>query len=257
MMQGRQSTRNTRAVLSKAQVLQIFAYKIESASVSRQTSKSTAQIAKSYGVTEKAIRDIWTGRTWFRETLHLEPSRPETLERLTRRPGRPKGSQDRQQRRKAAKVDEFQILVIYQLEYSHVLFLFGISKFDFLQVSIIEQGPCKWTPSIVQKVKSEPAQATTHDQWCITAKVPPDSASNCAHHEKTELSPQYGTLSQAVRANATPEPTEDAKPGSCAVDWLPPPCSAEFIDPFHDDWPHWDDAGKIEGKIWTSHPLHT
>ena len=72
--------------------------------------RSSADIAKEYGVTEKTIRDIWTGRTWFRETLHLEPSREKIAERLTRQLGRPKGSKDRIQRRKRSKnTEEFQV----------------------------------------------------------------------------------------------------------------------------------------------------
>ena len=52
-------------------------------------------VANMYGVSEKAIRDIWTARTWARETWHLEPSREVVLKQA----GRPKGSTDSRPRR--------------------------------------------------------------------------------------------------------------------------------------------------------------
>ena len=80
-----------RARLSEAQVILIFQAK--------DSSPTTAtDIAKVYGVSEKAIRDIWKGRTWSRETWHLDTSRPLPL-KLT---GRPKGSRDQRPRTKRA-----------------------------------------------------------------------------------------------------------------------------------------------------------
>ena len=58
-------------------------------------------VANIYGVSEKAIRDIWTARTWARETWHLEPSRDMVLKQA----GRPKGSADSKPRRTKARVD--------------------------------------------------------------------------------------------------------------------------------------------------------
>jgi hypothetical protein len=55
---------------------------------------NTAALAKEFSVTAKTVRDIWIGRTWYKDTLFLEPSRTDAFERLTRRIGRPKGSRD-------------------------------------------------------------------------------------------------------------------------------------------------------------------
>ena len=54
----------------------------------------------SYNVSEKTIRDIWKGRTWFRDTLHLDAARADLADRLQRRPGRPRGSKDVRPRRR-------------------------------------------------------------------------------------------------------------------------------------------------------------
>ena len=71
-----------RARLSEEQVIAIFQAKTCAASATK--------VATVYGVSEKAVRDIWKGRTWSRETWHLDTSRPLQL-KLT---GRPKGCRD-------------------------------------------------------------------------------------------------------------------------------------------------------------------
>ena len=55
-----------RARLTEHDVLSIFRCKYSSATATK--------LASVYGVSEKAVRDIWTGRTWARETWHLETS---------------------------------------------------------------------------------------------------------------------------------------------------------------------------------------
>ena len=82
-----------RSILTAEQVIEIFEYKkTRCSSVQYISGKETIALAKKYAVSEKAIRDIWTGRTWVQETAHLDASRPAPIERSSRRPGRPKGS---------------------------------------------------------------------------------------------------------------------------------------------------------------------
>jgi hypothetical protein len=71
-----------RARLSEAQVLTIFQ--------ARASTSAATTVATAFGVSEKAIRDIWKGRTWSRETWHLDTTRPLQL----KIPGRPKGCRD-------------------------------------------------------------------------------------------------------------------------------------------------------------------
>ena len=56
---------------------------------------SAAALSKLYGVCEKAVRDIWTGRTWLKETWHLDDSRPYQAKKI----GRPFGRKDAQPRK--------------------------------------------------------------------------------------------------------------------------------------------------------------
>jgi hypothetical protein len=79
-----------RARLNECQVVQIFRSKVD------LPRKSSAELASLYHVSEKTIRDIWTGRTWSKETWHLDKSRTIQL----KQPGRPKGCKDSQPRKK-------------------------------------------------------------------------------------------------------------------------------------------------------------
>ena len=76
-----------RARLAASDAIEIFSV--------RRSGVQATRLAKMYGVSEKAIRDIWTARTWARETWHLEPSRDVVLKQA----GRPKGSTDSKPRR--------------------------------------------------------------------------------------------------------------------------------------------------------------
>jgi hypothetical protein len=58
---------------------------------SRSERVSAATVARDYHVSVKTIRDIWTGRTWIREIVHLDPVRSAMVKRL-KLPGRPSGS---------------------------------------------------------------------------------------------------------------------------------------------------------------------
>ena len=75
------------ARLSQTQVVAIFQ--------SRNSNQSSAKVAKSYSVNEKTVRDIWTGRTWAKETWHLDHSRRVEIKRM----GRPIGCRDTKPRK--------------------------------------------------------------------------------------------------------------------------------------------------------------
>ena len=58
---------------------------------------SCVELSKLTGLNEKTIRDVWSARTWARETLHLDPCPWERKERV-RGPGRPVGAKDKKPR---------------------------------------------------------------------------------------------------------------------------------------------------------------
>ena len=79
-----------RAILNEAQAVQIFQIKVAANSFMRPCS-SAVKIAVLFGISEKAVRDIWKGRTWGSETCHMDPTRPVLIRKDV---GRPKGCKD-------------------------------------------------------------------------------------------------------------------------------------------------------------------
>ena len=77
-----------RAKLTAAMAISIFKLK-------RSPVFKPKAIASRYGVSEKSIRDIWNGRTWAKETKHLDPLR---VANTRKKLGRPHGSKDRTKR---------------------------------------------------------------------------------------------------------------------------------------------------------------
>ena len=71
-----------RSRLTEAEVIQIFCL--------WHDNKSPTVVSNLYGVNEKTVRDIWIGRTWSKETRHLDPSRALAFKKA----GSPTGSKD-------------------------------------------------------------------------------------------------------------------------------------------------------------------
>ena len=92
----RELASRSRNILSREQAIEIFRLKSNLRSIGLRTSL----IAEQYGVSAKTIRDIWIGRTWYRDTYPLETSRSDALERFTRKIGRPAGARDLKPRAK-------------------------------------------------------------------------------------------------------------------------------------------------------------
>ena len=62
----------TRAILTAEQAIKIFQIKLSNLNATKSQRISPSSVARAFGVSEKAIRDIWKGRTWLRETIHLD-----------------------------------------------------------------------------------------------------------------------------------------------------------------------------------------
>ena len=81
------ASRNPRAKLTEADALDIFKFKGHMITAS--------SVSVKYRVSEKAVRDIWIGRTWSKETWHLDTSRSLPLKKM----GRPIGRKDAKPRK--------------------------------------------------------------------------------------------------------------------------------------------------------------
>ena len=88
---GQRGRLRPRAILTSRQAMDIFRLSLPAAG--RPTATA---VAREYGVSEKAVRDIWTARTWADDTSLLDPRRPPRPFRPT---GRPLGRLDAGPRR--------------------------------------------------------------------------------------------------------------------------------------------------------------
>ena len=87
-----------RAVLNEAEAIAIF--QLRPRSDLPRVVRDSLSVAQAFTVSEKTVRDIWSARTWHRETLHLDPSRPARADTL---PGRPLGRKDSAPRRRPVR----------------------------------------------------------------------------------------------------------------------------------------------------------
>ena len=72
----------TRAILTAEQAVEIFKIKLSNQTANRSQTLGACSVARAFGVSEKAVRDIWNGRTWLRETKRMTDSNmPDSTER--------------------------------------------------------------------------------------------------------------------------------------------------------------------------------
>jgi hypothetical protein len=93
--------KKNRVSLKEYQVVEIFKLMISKNGLKLSATK----VAHAYGISEKTVRDIWTGRTWKQTTWHLDNSRPLVLKKR----GRPQGSKDRQPRKQSAVLNRIMV----------------------------------------------------------------------------------------------------------------------------------------------------
>jgi hypothetical protein len=93
--QAATSNKKAFSFLLEQQVVEIFGKKLVNDSRCPGDKLSAAAVSRMYGVSDKTVRDIWRGRTWSRETQHMDPSRPLVHKQV----GRPQGAKDKKPRK--------------------------------------------------------------------------------------------------------------------------------------------------------------
>ena len=206
-------SKRLRNTLTKQQVIDIFCQKPDIRLRPKQA--DTCAIAKQYGVTAKAIRDIWIGRTWYRETFHLDPFRMDANKRLAIRIGRPKGAKDVRPRMKRSDIPD-QDADIAEAKKSAGMDIFGVktqsSDEEAQQSPIYHEG--KQLKQNFQVLRSNPESQLNRliSNVDYSKIIFPDLKSTIFQDQIYE----------------------------------------QFNDPFHDDWPYWhnsDQANSTKRKI--------
>jgi hypothetical protein len=93
--QAASKNKKTNSLLLEQQAIKIFKLKMVNDSRCPGDKLSAAAVARMYGVSDKTIRDIWRGRTWSRETQHMDQVRKFVFKQV----GRPRGSKDKKPRK--------------------------------------------------------------------------------------------------------------------------------------------------------------
>ena len=190
----------TRAKLSETQAIDIFQIKKTSPTL------SAAQVAKLYCISEKALRDIWTGRTWTIETWHLDTTRILFQKDI----GRPKGCRDSKPRMMRKEKDVSRI------------------GSDNYVCTALGTNPKEWRG---QDAKLSAASRTHPTAVGIAAAVLDrmdalSKKTNVPHCPPKALSPSPPTTSSV--AASVDQQLHDWNQAF----WL----EHESADPFHDDW---------------------
>ena len=212
--------KGSRCVLTKDQVVQIFERKLIPSSISSNPNGGSCtylatKVGKEFGVSPKTVRDIWHGRTWYRQTYHLDPSRADAADRLSRHAGRPKGAKDRipRQRKPAVSASDTK----NESSYSTVC---TTKKLHIRMQYRTYQDSGMQSAEILHLSFSKPL-----------IRIARQAASNEANRLECAAfrSPEHGMSAiDSVRpAPCFPEDifSEDG--------WI------AFSDPFHDDWAYW------------------
>jgi hypothetical protein len=95
-----------RSVLTADQAVQIFKARPSEKSVTL----ASRELAEKYSVSPKTVRDIWSGRSWYKETYIFDKTKAPLIQKLSKVPGRPKGSKDSRPRQRKTNDTTFSML---------------------------------------------------------------------------------------------------------------------------------------------------
>jgi hypothetical protein len=204
---------NTRKVLTTDQVVSIFKHKLIGQVWSRKRKSNAAKLGQVFGVSPKTIRDIWMGRTWYRETFHLDPSRTDAHERLGRHVGRPKGAKDSRPRHRSKAMGDDAQVSIYEVQKGR---------------NVLTGHAIREKPDLVAMTTCSNTTLSLSKECNVVPDADKLQISNSIRRHKQ-------TLAQLL------DKVEDFAAG--AIDLEPEILRwnvAKFSDPFHDDWAFWN-----------------
>ena len=225
----------TRAILTVEQAVEIFSIKLSNQARNKGQNISPCSVAREFGVSAKAVRDIWKGRTWLRETMHLDPARVVMVARR-RPPGRPRLNLRFTNSRStnASTTTEHSCCEDFDAQR-------GLARIPQLSQSTAPSQPghaVAWWDRVQPTPPAEvlsprvcpPPIATMESPWLGGTL----SADKYAAHL------DYHSTSYPESANIDRPRLDDGCRWSLfAGDAAPLPESTRADDPFHDDWRYW------------------
>ena len=209
------SKRHGRAILTEKEAQDIFKYKPATSSKEKY---SAAVLARFYGVSVKTVRDIWVGRTWYRSTFHLDPSKPILADRLEKKPGRPRGAKDSKPR----------IRTLYRADNG----------------SPSDNQSGRLEESLAPEAESKPSFYA-----CLAGSIKTATPVSDAQSPSTDVESE-GTPPPLDADSRIGSPYADRDgAGAAAGEGWPEVTSDEFSDPFHNDWAFWPKSEDAEAAM--------
>ena len=161
------------AILTEDKAIEIFKVSLQRSAIEKP---NASLVAREYGVNEKTIRDIWTGRTWRDETQPLAIGREPRPREKT---GRPLGSKDSVPRRRKVMCDKPQVLGSHLNEIKEVASeAFCSQPYDQISASVIanlyaegDKDPILYDPPLPEP-KRRRLLPELMDQWQPSLSLP-------------------------------------------------------------------------------------
>mmetsp|Transcript_20047 Transcript_20047/g.55597 ORF Transcript_20047/g.55597 Transcript_20047/m.55597 type:complete len:270 (-) Transcript_20047:19-828(-) len=238
------SAYKTRSKLSKEQVQQIFQLRLHKGTGEGPDRITSFRIARRLGVSEKAIRDIWSGRTWRLETNELlGDCDGVALIRAMRRPGQPFRRYPSDSTAPSGISDACHTACASEDENTSSVVSSSISidtpHDDSFCTSHAPSSSSEGSCSLPSRFRSLPA-ALSPAAAAVPRAGDPEAPARSRSEGPTQcpdlVPPHWKASCKAPRRGITkPCPPAAASPGWDAP--LPLLSSSHPDDPFHDDWP--------------------
>jgi hypothetical protein len=271
---------SARCILTLQQVLYIFRLKKSKTAefLSPNGVVSAKMVGQFFKVSSKTVRDVWMGRTWYRATHHLEPTRSDAGERLEKRLGRPKGAKDRKPRvRKVLTLSiepfvgshlppkirshsddedcafDLPIPIIFEASWSCAATKIVKPDLDSSMPGQVDLAACHPIAASDQPFTT----SSPHSQPLLsTSPISIDINQAAMNLPITTSSPQQQPLlsTSPISTMKSPDHTLLSQPAFNHFHWNPPApppppplisaattaaVAVDFGDPFHDDWKYW------------------
>ena len=211
----------SRAILTAEQAIKIFQIKLSNDTAVRGQRLTSCSVARAFGVSEKAVRDIWKGRTWLRETQTINSTCIELqTEQLPPRNPRFKVQSSSSGKASCSKNTLLQHVRV------------PVEAAEILHSSL---SPPPTSAAISTSVPDIALPVTHPHAWWHQAFASIEDDLTPA--SVTTLLCDWGWLSSTAEA-------------------APLPVSSRPDDPFHDDWRYWPSAGSTGQGLDYPHLLN-
>jgi hypothetical protein len=244
---GTSKSRASRTILTTEQAVQIYHLKFDTAQQFQSQGARATAVGHEFGVSEKAVRDIWSGRTWQSATKHVARQHSPDEKKHGHLNGQVGDTKGIKQFAGSIAVSSIGPLNTDRTQSSTVPTIRNIDAVPHSRSETCceESVANPFTRPRPDSVLQAQRVSYTSTSCALSSPIPSSPFSMQPHpsvSSPTTAVAEPTRLAAASVDDQTPQPlhwrSERSATGSAEVaDALPPQSRAD--DPFHDDWPHW------------------